>query len=489
MEDTMVYDVAVIGCGVIGAAVSYNLAKYNLKTLVLEMNNDVAMGTTKANSAILHSGYDPKPGSDMAFLNVRGVELAKEICENLNVSYKQIGSLVIGFDNEDKKRIQELYEYGLANNVPGIKVITGNEAREIDENLSEKVVSALYAPSCAVVDPWEYALAMTQVAVKNGVDLKLNTKVTGIKEENIYTINTNNGSYQAKYIVNGAGIDADVIHNMVEKPSFTTVPNKGEYFLLDKSQGQMVKHVIFQCPTKLGKGVLISPTVHGNLIVGPNSVDTTRKDLATTFDGLQGVESAAYKSVPKLDFRENIRNFAGLRAHSDRPDFIIEFAKPNFLDIGGIQSPGLSSAAAIGERAVLMLKDNGLNLTKKTDFDNSRTKIKFNQLNEEEKRELIKENPQYGRVICRCCTVTEGEIIASIKAPIPPCSINGVKRRTMAGMGRCQGGFCAPRVVEILARELNVSPMDILQEQEGTYIFTGHTKDMEQFKSQDKGAK
>ncbi len=473
----MVYDVAIIGCGIIGASTAYQLSKHNVKTLVLEMHNDVSMGTTKANSAILHAGYDPEPGTDMAYLNVHGSAMAKEICTALNVSYKQIGSFVLGFNKQDEQHIKKLYDNGIANNVPDIQIISGEKVRMMDKNISEDVTCALYAPSAAIVDPWEYALAMAQVAVKNGTQLELKTKVSEIKEQDdIYLIKTTKGEFKAKYIVNAAGVNADEVNNLAVPQSFTIKANKGEYFLLDKTEGQRVKHVVFQCPTKEGKGVLVAPTVHGNLIVGPNAQDADKNDVSTSFEGLNHVSKAAVKSVPSVDFRANIRSFAGLRALSDKDDFIIEFATPRFLNLAGIKSPGLSAAAAIGERAVNMLSENGLLLTEKQNFDNTRPKTKFTHLSEQEKRELIKKSPEYGRVICRCVTITEGEIIESIKAPIPPCSLNGVKRRAGAGMGRCQGGFCGPRVVEILARELKLDPMDILNEQEGTYILTGRTK-------------
>ncbi len=476
----MVYDVAVIGCGVIGASAAYALAKYNVNTVILEMHNDVAMGTTKANSAILHAGYDPEPGTDMAYLNVKGSAMAKEICKALNVHYNQIGSFVLAFSAEDDLHVKKLYENGVANEVPNVQILTGDEVRKMDKNISENVTSALYAPSAAIVDPWEFALAMAQTAVKNGTQIKLNTKVLEIiapqNEGGNYTVKTNNGDYEAKYIINAAGVFAQEVHNMVAEPTFEITASKGQYFLLDKTEGERVKHVVFQCPTKVGKGVLVSPTVHGNLIVGPNSSDTTKTDLSTSTKGLNEVSSAAVKSVPSVNFRENIRSFAGLRAIANRDDFIIEFAANNFLDLAGIKSPGLSAAAAIGERAVTMLGEKGLELKEKANFDNTRKKTKFNHLSTEEKAELIKKDPAFGRVICRCVTATEGEIIESIRAEIPPCSINGVKRRTNSGMGRCQGGFCGPRVVEILARELNVDPMDIPQEQEGTYVLTGRTK-------------
>lgn len=468
-------DVAVIGCGVIGAAVAMELAKRQVSVVVLEKNNDVAMGTTKANSAILHAGYDPEPGTLMARLNVRGVELAKEICENLDVHRKQIGSLVLAFTDEEVPHVEKLYENAKANGVPGAKIISGEEVAQMEPNLSP-VKCALYAPSAAIVNPWEFAIAMAENAVENGAEVRLNSPVTEIeKTENGWLLKTPSGDVEAKYVVNAAGVSAGEVHEMVAEKEFTTIPCRGEYYLLDKTEGTRVNHVIFQCPTKVGKGVLVSPTVHGNLIVGPNAEDVD--SVANTAAGLAFVAEMAKKSVPSINFRENIRNFAGVRANTDQSDFIIEMAADGFLDLAGMKSPGLSAAAAVGEEAVKLLEEAGLSAPKKENPVTKRHKVRFKELSAEEKAELVKKNPAYGRVICRCETITEGEIIDACHEIIPPCSIDGVKRRAGSGMGRCQGGFCGPRVLEILARELKKDPEEIMQDGAGTVILTGRTKE------------
>lgn len=472
------FDVAIIGCGVIGAATAYTLARYQLKVLVLEAENDVADGTTKANSAIIHAGYDPEPGTRMARLDVLGNRLAGEICERLDVPFKRNGSLVLAFSEEEIPHLKKLYSNGVANGVPGIRLLDAAQVRELEPNLSDQVVAALYAPSAGVISPWEYALAMAQVAVRNGVRLERGSRVTAIRklEGEGYELHTGTGDYQARRVINAAGLHSEEIHNMVAPPSFHIQPTRGQYYLLDKSEGSRVNCVIFQCPTKLGKGILVSPTVHGNLIVGPDAELVDGDDTSTTAAALEQVAQLGRKSVPSVDLRASIRNFAGVRANSDRGDFVIEEAAPGFIDLAGIKSPGLSSAPAIALEAVELLKGTGLELREDPDFLDGRRRPRFKELGEEEKRALIAKDPAYGRVICRCETITEGEILEAVRAPIPPVSVDGVKRRCSAGMGRCQGGFCGPRVLEILSRELHRDPTEILKDKAGTVILTGQTK-------------
>lgn len=471
------FDVIIIGCGVIGAAAAYALAKTNARVLVLEAANDVAAGTTKANSAILHAGFDPEEGTLMARLNVQGVAMAKEICEKLDVPRNPCGSYVLAFSDKEKPHLETLYRRGIANGVPGLEILPGEEVRRREPNLSEAVVAALWAPSAAIVSPWEFALAMAECAVVNGVQLQRNAEVISIdKTESGWLVHSTAGDFEAKYVINAAGVDSEKVHCMVAEPTFHITPNRGQYYLLDKSEGSRVSATIFQCPTKVGKGVLVTPTVHGNCLVGPSAEPVEGDDTATTAKGLAGVAAAARKSVPSVDLRAAIRSFAGVRANSDRSDFIIEFAAPGFLDLAGIKSPGLSAAPAIGAEAVKLLAQQGLDVTEKEHFINERRRIRFKELSAEEKNALIAENPAYGRVICRCETITEGEILASLATPIPPVSVDGVKRRCNAGMGRCQGGFCGPRVVEILSKHLGIPVTEVMQEKAGSQIILGGTK-------------
>ncbi len=439
----------------------------------------MAEGATKANSAILHAGYDPEPGSLMARLNVRGVALAKELCAMLDVPYRQCGSMVLAFSEAERAMLEELFRRGAANGVPGLKLLTGEEARAAEKNLSQEVVAALLAPTAAICSPWEFCLALAETAVRNGAELHLETAVTGVERTGEgWLVHTDRGDFTARFVVNAAGVNAARVHDMAAPHAYDIRPSRGQYFLLDKSEGTRVGRVIFQCPNEKGKGVLVAPTVEGNLIVGPNAEDVTGEDVATTGAGLAFVRETAGRSVPSIRFRESIRNFAGVRAHGTGGDFILEEAEgaPGFIDLAGICSPGLSAAPAIGEYAAGLLAKAGLGLEEKEKFICSRRRVRFNVLPPEEKAKLVEAEPAYGRVICRCETVTEGEILAALKTPIPPRSGDGVTRRVGAGMGRCQGGFCGPRVVELLARELGVKPDRIVQDRAGSWLLAGETK-------------
>ena len=477
------YDAVIVGCGVVGAATAFELSKYRLNIAVLERENDVAMGTTKANSAILHAGYDPEPGTLMARLNVRGSALAGELCSALDVPYRQCGSLVVGFSGEDMPGLEELRRRGEANGVPGLRLLTGDEARALEPNLSGEVAGALYAPSAAICSPWEYCLALAETAVNNGAELHLDTAVTGFERiggdpgPGGWTVHTGRGDFQTRFVVNAAGVDGAAVHDMAAPHAFDIVPSRGQYYLLDKSEGGRVGRVIFQMPGREGKGVLVAPTVHGNLIVGPDSRPAKGNDTATDSAGLAFVKATALRSVPSVDFRASIRNFAGVRARSGE-DFILREAQgaPGFIDLAGICSPGLSAAAAIGEYAGELLKRAGLDLVRKDGFTAARRRTRFRELDPEERAALVGREPAYGRVVCRCETVTEGEILEALRGPIPPRSVDGVKRRTGAGMGRCQGGFCGPRVVELLSKELGLTRGEITQDQAGSWLLARETK-------------
>lgn len=472
------FDVAIVGCGVVGAATAFMLSQRQCSVVVLEKENDIATGATRANSAIIHAGYDPEPNTIMARLNVRGVELAKQLTKQLDVSYLPIGSLVLAFNEEDEATVQKLYERGVQNGVPGLEIISGDEARKREPHLSEQVTMALWAPSAGIINPWEYALAMIETAVVNGVELRRSSGVTAIERmEGGYRLHTASGVVEARSVVNAAGVNSGKIHEMVADAAFEIRPNRGEYYLMDKSDGSRANCVLFQCPGKAGKGVLVSPTVGGNLIVGPSAdaaEDGSR--VATTADGLELVREKALLTMPDLPFRGTIRTFAGMRANSNQEDFYIRAAAPCFIDLACIKSPGLSAAPAIAEEAVRLLEQEGLELPQRENCTTTRRQIRFNALSVEEKQKVVAENPLYGRVICRCETITEGEIVAALHSPVPPVSIDGVKRRCGAGLGRCQGGFCGPRVAEILARELNIPMGSVLKDTAGTEILTDETK-------------
>ena len=472
------YDIAIIGGGIIGAACAYTLSQYDLSILMLEKENDIAVGETRANSAIIHAGFDPEPGTLMAKLNVRGSAMTETLCADLSVPFRRIGALVLAFSEEDRETLRELLRRGRANDVPELGLISRETLLSMEPELSEQVAEALYAPTSGIVDPWEYAIAMAEVAVQNGMDLALEAKVHRIeKQKEAYTIFTAKGTYTSKYIINAAGIGSAAIHNMAAPPAFEMRPSRGEYYVLDKCEGTRVNHTVFHCPGARGKGVLVSPTVHGNLIVGPSAVPTEEAERPkTTADGLAFVKEQALQSVPGIDFRNSIRNFAGIRANTDRNDFIIEWAEERFLDLAGIKSPGLSAAPAIAEEAVRMLQKDGAELKPRAGCVTKRIKLRMKELEPSRWNEAIKRNPLYGRVICRCETITEGEIVDAIRSPIPARTVDGVKRRTNAGMGRCQSGFCSPRVMEILAREMHKSPLEIEKDLSGSRILLAETK-------------
>jgi len=474
------FNVAVIGCGIVGAAAAYELSKYNLNVAVFEKENDVAAGTTKANSAIIHAGYDPKPGGLMAKLNVEGAKLAKPLFEQLDIPNKQCGALVLAFSQEEVATLKRLQKNGEANGVDDLCILDREAVLSLEPNVSSEAVGALHVASTMIVSPWEYALALAEVAVKNGADLRLECQVNDIEKiTGGYRLHTSQGAVEAEYILNAAGLYADQVHNMISPETFAITPSRGEYYLLDKSEGKRVNHVIFQCPTGRGKGVLVAPTVHGNLIVGPESMRIDDPgDLSNTPQGLKYVKTSAQKAIPGIDFAASIRNFAGNRTRAGQRDFIIAKAEgtDGFIDIAGIESPGLSAAPAIAKMAIKLLAECGLTLNEKPHFDNTRKRIRFKELTPDQKAALIKSDSAYGQVVCRCETITEGEVRGALASPIPPRSIDGVKRRCGAGMGRCQGGFCGPRVLELLAAYCNLDPTEILQDGAGTHILTAQTK-------------
>ena len=465
------YDFTIIGCGIVGAAIAYGFSKYNCKVLVLEKENDVAKGATRANSAIIHAGFDPFEGSLMAKLNVRGAELAESICRKLDVPYQKNGALVLGYSKEDINTLKALLDRGIANGVKNLRIVDREEIMEMEPHISDDVMAALYAPDSAICSPWEYCLAMTETAVRNGVELELNSEVIDIKKDNeIWTVRTKDRSFHARCIINAAGVSSQYIHELVAKKDFTIIPNRGQYYLLDKSEGKMASHTLFRCPSKKGKGVLVSPTVNGNIIVGPDSETVTVNDTSTTAYGLDEVKRDAKMLIPKINFNSNIRNFAGVRARSDKDDFTIQECISGFIDVAGICSPGLSSAPAIAEYVIELLKKSGFKFEEKDNYIDSRKRIRFHNLSDNERKELIKENPDYGNIICRCETITEGEIRAAFHTPIPPTTVDAVKRRVGSGMGRCQGGFCGPQIVRIIAEELGIRPEDVLKDSMGSNI-------------------
>lgn len=471
------FDVVVIGGGVTGCAIARELSRYNLNTCVVEREEDVCSGTSKANSAIVHAGHDAVPGSLKAKFNVEGNRMMEDLAEELDFEFKRNGSLVLCFAEEDRPALEELYQKGIKNGVPDLKIITGDEVRAMEPNVSEQVVAALYAPTGGIVCPFGLTIALAENACDNGVEFIFNTEIKEIrKAESCYELEADEMLLKASYVVNAAGVYADVLHNMVSEKKLHITPRKGDYCLLDKEAGNHVSHTIFQLPGKLGKGILVTPTIHGNLLTGPTAKDIEDKEAtATTAQELAEITQKASVSVNNIPFRLVITSFCGLRAHEDGDDFVIGEADdaPGFFDAAGIESPGLTSAPAIGAYVANLIAEKA-GAEKKENWNGKRKGfIRPEKMTREERAALIKERPEYGTIICRCEGVSEGEIMDAINRTLGAVSLDGIKRRVRQGMGRCQAGFCTPRTMEILARERNMKMEDICKNAPGSNMLTG----------------
>ena len=475
--NSMKYDVVVIGGGVIGCAVARELSRYQVKACVVEREEDVCSGTSKANSAIVHGGFDAEPGSLKAKFNILGSQMMEELSKELDFDYKRNGSLVLCFAEEDKPALEALYEKGVKNGVKGMSIISGDEVRKREPNIEDTVVAALDVPSGGIVCPFGLTIALAENACDNGVEFQFLTEVETIeKEAEGYVLKTSKGEIHTACVVNAAGVYSDQIHNFVSEKKLHITARKGDYCLLDKEAGSLVSHTIFQLPTKMGKGVLVSPTVHGNLLTGPTATDIENKEqTATVAEELDSLMSRASLSVKGIPFRQVITSFAGLRAHEDGDDFVIgEISDaPGFFDAAGIESPGLSSAPAIGQWLAQKVAEK-LNAKKKEDWNGTRKGIvRPELLSKEERAELIRKNPAYGTIICRCESVSEGEIVDAITRTLGAKSLDGIKRRVRQGMGRCQAGFCTPRTMEILSRELGIRMEEVCKNAPGSEMLTG----------------
>ena len=472
-------DIVIIGAGVSGCAIAREISRYKADVLVLEREEDVCCGTSKANSAIVHAGYDAAHGSLMARLNVEGSRLMPGLSEELDFAYERNGSLVVMLSEEDRPALNKLYANGVTNGVEGLRIVERDELVEMEPNISDEAVAALYAPTGGIVCPFGLTFALAENAASNGVKFQFDSEVTNIEKiDGGWKVTTPKGDVEAKVVVNAAGLYSDKLHNMVADDEMTIVPRRGDYFLLDHSAQGHVSNTIFQLPGKYGKGVLVAPTVHGNIIVGPTAIDIDDKEgTATTQAGLDDVRDKCGMAVKNVPLRQTITSFAGLRAHEARHEFFIGEIKPGFVDCAAIESPGLSSAPAIG-RMVAGIVKGILGLEVDLSFDPRRKGILDpKELDDQAHAALIKEDPAYGTVICRCETVTEGEIVDAIRRTPGARSVDGVKRRVRAGMGRCQGGFCSPRVMEILARELGVDQSAITKSGAGSELIVGVNKD------------
>lgn len=458
-------DIIIIGGGVVGCAVARLLSRYQATIAVLERGADLAEGASKANSGIVHAGFDAKPGSSKAKTNVRGAGMYPALCAELGVPYKQSGALVLAFTEAGRDTINHLYHQGNTNGVQGLCIVERDEILMLEPNANPDVACGLLAPTSGITSPYELTYALADHAAINGVEFMLNTTVKSIeKTEKEYLINTDQGEITAKILINCAGVSSARLHNMLSERKLEIIPRKGEYYLLDRQSPLYFERTIFQTPTAMGKGVLITPTVHGNTLMGPTARDIIDdRDVATTADALAKIMAASGITWPMRSTRGVITTFAGIRAHEVNDDFIIgavDGAKGAYESVG-IESPGLSAAPAIAELlAEQIAADNALELKQGWKPAPCHEKP-FCDMSLEERIEAIAKNPDHGAIVCRCEVVTEAEIRAAIHRPVGATTIDGVKHRTRAGMGRCQGGFCSPRVLEILAQELQIDPTEV----------------------------
>ncbi len=473
------YDVTVIGAGVVGAMIARRLAAFDIKVCILEREHDVAMGASRANSAIVHAGFDAKEGSLKARFNVRGSDMMEKTAGELGVKYRRNGSLVVGFNDEDRKTLDELLLRGKANGVRDLKIVEGEELFEIEPKLSKNVVVALYAPTGAIVCPYELTVAAVGNAMDNGAELKLDFEVNRItKKDEGYEISSESETIKSKCVINAAGLYSDEIAKMIGDNSFDVHPRRGEYILLDKECGSLVNTTVFRTPSKMGKGILVTPTVDGNLLLGPTSEDITDKeDKSTTGEGFAKIIKEAKENIDGIPFNKTITSFCGLRAVGSSGDFIINAPQKGFINVAGIESPGLTASPAIAEYVSDLVEKQGITLQVKPDYNPIRKPMHaFREASIDEKNEIIKRDKSFGRIVCRCEEITEGEIVEAIRTNPGARDLDGVKRRTRAQMGRCQGGFCSPVIVELISRELGIPYEEVTKFGGNSRINIGKTK-------------
>lgn len=475
------FDVIVIGGGVVGASVLRELCKYKLKACLLEKESDVCLGASRANSGVVHAGFDAPIGSKKAKFNVLGNKMMEGLCKDLGVKYKKNGSLVVAFSAEDLKTLQELKERGEKNGVEELEIISKEELKALEPNVSDEALGALYAKTGGIVCPYELTIALIGNAMDNGAELFLDYEVASAeKTQNGYIVRAKDGrETEGKVVVNCAGLYSGKIAEFFGDYDIKIGARKGEYILLDRNSAGFVTRTLFFTPTKLGKGVLVLPTVDNNILLGPTAQEIDDDNTETTQEGLKWIVEKAQRMCKNIPFYNTITSFAGVRAYSDKHDFIIEKSKvcPKLINVAGIESPGLTSAPAIGEYVVNGLIAELLPLNKNEKFNPYRAPdYFFKNLTDREKNDLIKKDPSFGRIVCRCEEITEGEIIRALSENPKATTVDGVKRRTRAGMGRCQGGFCQPYVLEIISKYAGISYDKITKSKKGSTLLEGVTK-------------
>lgn len=467
-------DIIIIGAGVVGCSIARELSRYNANIKVLEKANDVACGTTKANSGVVHGGFDAKPGTNKAKFNVEGNKMFDRLAEELDFPFKRNGAYVLCFDEDKLDGLKKLYDQGIVNGVNGLEIHSGEQVREKEPCVSNQVKGGLWCACSGIVSPYEMTIAYAENACVNGVEFVFEKQVQKLVDDGdkIKVVCSDNDEYTADIVINCAGLHSDDINNTLSKTNYTIIPRKGEYMLLDKTAGYLTKATLFQLPTAMGKGILVVPSVHGNILLGPTAVDMQDKDCVdTTYEGLKEAFEKARLSVPEVSAKSVITQFTGVRAHCTQGDFVIGFSDNEKLyNLIGIESPGLTAAPAIAVHVADEISKK-LSLEKKQNFVAKREGIPcFATMTNEQRQQIIKKNPLYGKVVCRCEVVTEGEIVDSINRPVGAKDLDGIKRRTRAGMGRCQSGFCSSKVMEILAREKNIELTQVSKSGEGSQI-------------------
>ncbi|EJT6664608.1 FAD/NAD(P)-binding oxidoreductase [Clostridium perfringens] len=465
-------DIIVIGAGVVGCSIARELSKYNLDVLVVEKNSDVSEGISKGNSGIVHAGYNEKIGTLKAKLNIEGNKIFDDLSRDLQFPFKRNGAFILAFSDEEMKTLESLKENGEKLGVEGLEILTREEALNIEPNLNKEIVGVLNVKTSGIVSPYEMTIALAENAAENGVEFKLNSKVTNIEKiSEGYKVTLNNKELvSGKLIINASGLEGAFLNNLVSMSKREINPVKGEYCLFDKVAGAMINKTLFQVPSKLSKGVLVTPTAEGNLLVGPNAVEG--KILETSREGIDEILDKSKKSLEELPVARILNTFSGIRPKTKGGDFIIEEVEDakNFINVIGIDSPGLTAAPAIGVYVVNMIKER-LDLVEKKNFKKTREKIvRFAELSLEEKNRLIKEKPAYGHMVCKCEFVTEGEIVEAIHRPIKALTVDAIKRRTRASMGGCQGIGCTLPISKIISRELGIDISDINKNSEGSPV-------------------
>ena len=465
----MIYDVAILGGGIVGCAILNKLTRIGKKCILIEKNNDVATGTTKANSGIVHAGFDAKPNTLKARLNVRGAKLYPRLCSELNVPLINNGALVVG---NDLDTINQLYQRGIENGVNGLEVLNRDSLLKMVPTFDDSITCGLLAKTSSIVSPYSFAIALAEESVLNGGEVVFNYSLKYFnKYEDYYKLSNGDVDYYARKIIVCVGSKHNEVAEILNTTKYDIKFRRGEYYLLDKGAMDIGGYTIFPLPSKDSKGVLVSPTTSGNLIVGPTSILTQNDNTITTKDALDMIASLSINMLKNVNLKKNIRVFSGIRTLVG-DDFVIEKDKKceDVINITGICSPGLTAAPAIAEEVLNILQFENIeveNLKRRPKY------IKTNTLSTQQLDELIKTDSRYGKIICRCENITEGEIIDAINSPLKPTSIDAIKRRTRAGMGRCQGGFCALKVMELISKERNIPLDKICKENIGSEIIVG----------------